>query len=177
MAFIGYFATSGNVQTALNEEKLFNPYVAYVEDDDRIDYNSLEPSPVVNYKGVWSDDGEGTYTFEILDTDTSNWGGEDIGTFMNISYANGTKEIIVNLSYDIMEDYWNIRMTGEHISDEWSNQFVPGSDDEQSTGLYTVDMSSDAEVMISYDGSYTFSFFTVDSNNPLIMTTTNPEER
>lgn len=43
MAYIGYFSTSGDLQTALNEENLVNPYVAYIAGEDRIDYNSLEP--------------------------------------------------------------------------------------------------------------------------------------
>ena len=44
MKHIAIFNTSGDVQTALNEETLLNPYVALVSGSG-LDYNSLEPAP------------------------------------------------------------------------------------------------------------------------------------
>ena len=41
MKYINIFNTSGDVQTALNNETLLKPYLAYINGTDKYDYNSL----------------------------------------------------------------------------------------------------------------------------------------
>ena len=47
MRYIQSFASSGDVQTAIDNNLLGNPYVAYVEDGQHLDWNSLAPTPQV----------------------------------------------------------------------------------------------------------------------------------
>lgn len=61
--YFGKFASSGDVQTALEEETLKKPYVAYVEDGDYIDWNSIEHT---DYSLM-------PLTFEVLTGGTIYW--------------------------------------------------------------------------------------------------------
>ncbi len=73
--YFGQYASSGDVQTALDGLQLVNPYVAVVE-NDTMDYDSKEPDYTKMY-----------LTFEILTGGTIKW--EDI-----ISYGNPRQKTI-----------------------------------------------------------------------------------
>ena len=61
--YINSFATENDIQTALQNGELLKPYVAYIEDADRIDWNSKEK---VDYTTEY-------LTFNILSAGTINW--------------------------------------------------------------------------------------------------------
>ena len=61
--YINSFATENDIQIALNNGELLKPYVAYIEDADRIDWNSKEK---VDYTTEY-------LTFNILSAGTINW--------------------------------------------------------------------------------------------------------
>lgn len=52
MRHIQKLASSGAVQTALDQEELGKPYMAYLEDEHRIDWNSLSPTPTENWVDI-----------------------------------------------------------------------------------------------------------------------------
>ena len=62
--FIQSFSTSGDVQTAIDGGQLGKPYVVYLEDEERIDWNSKN----IDYAGM-------PLTFEIISGGTINWKG------------------------------------------------------------------------------------------------------
>ena len=61
--YINSFATENDIQIALENGELLKPYVAYIEDADRIDWNSKE---IVDYTTEY-------LTFNILSAGTINW--------------------------------------------------------------------------------------------------------
>lgn len=64
MKYFGIYSTSGDVQSALNNEELGNPYVALVGTAHTLDYNTLEPvEPVIDYSQM-------PLTFEFLEDGT-----------------------------------------------------------------------------------------------------------
>lgn len=170
MKHIGIFSNSAETQTALNSEDLLNPYVAMVS--GVLDYNSLEP--VVPTMGVWSNNGQGVYTFQVTETDTSYWSvPPDIGTMVGI-YDGGNifpNNAAVRLCYD--SDSWHMEVEPEGASDPQVYDFV-GEDSWTINDIVTTEgVSSGVEV--SYDGQYTFVFQAGSgSNTPLNMTTINP---
>lgn len=62
--YIQSFAASGDVQTALEEQALGKPYVAYLEDAEKIDWDTLTPTP------PGPDYSQMPLTFEILSIET-----------------------------------------------------------------------------------------------------------
>ena len=82
MKYLGKFATSGDVQTAIDEERLFKPYVAYVQDGDYIDWNTKEEQ---------HDYSKDYLTFEIISAGTIVWGanGTDITKAIEYSVNSG----------------------------------------------------------------------------------------
>ena len=61
--YINSYATENDIQIALENGELLKPYVAYIEDVDRIDWNSKE---IVDYATEY-------LTFNILSAGTINW--------------------------------------------------------------------------------------------------------
>ena len=61
--YINSFATENDIKIALQNGELLKPYVAYIEDADRIDWNSKE---IVDYTTEY-------LTFNILSAGTINW--------------------------------------------------------------------------------------------------------
>ena len=61
--YINSFATENDIQIALQNGELLKPYVAYIEDADRIDWNSKE---IVDYTTEY-------LTFNVLSAGTINW--------------------------------------------------------------------------------------------------------
>ena len=66
--YINSFATENDIQIALQNGELLKPYVAYIEDVDRIDWNSK--TKIVDYTTEY-------LTFNILSAGTINWTASD----------------------------------------------------------------------------------------------------
>lgn len=164
MKHIGIFNTSGDVQTALDNETFENPYVAKV--NGTLDYNTLQPVQPC-YLGEWSDDGQGHYTFQILD----NSGFEDvvnIGSLMGVYYGDDPINMDVKLNFDGFS--WRMELyvpeesnTPQHafdeISDYWNSEVLVDPSDTASS------------VNVNWDGVDTFTF----NQDGLIINTINPE--
>ena len=52
MRYIQILSNSGEVQTALDSRELGKPYLAYLEDEHRIDWNSKSPTPQENWVDI-----------------------------------------------------------------------------------------------------------------------------
>ena len=74
--YINSFATENDIQTALENGELLKPYVAYIEDVDRIDWNSKE---IVDYATEY-------LTFNILSAGTINWTASKTDVTKTIDY-------------------------------------------------------------------------------------------
>ena len=74
--YINSFATENDIQIALENGELLKPYVAYIEDVDRIDWNSKE---IVDYTTEY-------LTFNILSAGTINWTASNTGITKTIDY-------------------------------------------------------------------------------------------
>ena len=175
MKHIAIFNTSGDVQNALNEETLLNPYVAKVS--GALDYNSLQPVGPC-YLGEWSDDGAGNYTLQILDAEATAWSdGVQVGTLLNV-YFNGSNEQInmpVRMAFD--GSYWTVEYVEPNESSNPSYQFGPGAQNFwASDEVMTDPNSSTAQVQVEWDGVDTFVFCQMAQDAPaLSMNTINPE--
>ena len=80
--YINSYATQNDVQIALQNGELLKPYVAYIEDVDRIDWNSKEK---VDYTTEY-------LTFNIVSAGTINWTASDTsvsGTSIDYKVNNG----------------------------------------------------------------------------------------
>ena len=74
--YINGFATENDIQIALENGELLKPYVAYIEDADRIDWNSKE---IVDYTTEY-------LTFNILSAGTINWTANSTALTKTIEY-------------------------------------------------------------------------------------------
>ena len=74
--YINSFATENDIQIALQNGELLKPYVAYIEDADRIDWNSKE---IVDYTTEY-------LTFNILSAGTINWTASNTAITKTIEY-------------------------------------------------------------------------------------------
>ena len=74
--YINSFATENDIQIALQNGELLKPYVAYIEDADRIDWNSKEK---VDYTTEY-------LTFNILSAGTINWTASNTAFTKTIDY-------------------------------------------------------------------------------------------
>ena len=74
--YINSFATENDIQIALENGELLKPYVAYIEDADRIDWNSKE---IVDYTTEY-------LTFNILSAGTINWTASNSAITKTIDY-------------------------------------------------------------------------------------------
>lgn len=164
--------TSTLIQDALNAGRLENPYVALVNTD--LDYNSLSPEEEC-YIGEWSDDGEGTYTFQVLDTGDTAWNNDvNIGTLEGV-YSDGNHEDLdVLLNYDQGSGSWHMVFFSEKASSTPETNFEEGVPDAWESGAMTDPDDSDAVIMVDWNGTDTFDFKTGDLH-PITMTTINPE--
>ena len=68
MRYIKIYSNSGAVQTALDEQELGKPYMAYLEDERRIDWNTRSITPPLSAQPL---------TFEILSAGTILWMAEN----------------------------------------------------------------------------------------------------
>lgn len=172
MRYIKIYNNSGDVQTALNEESLAKPYVAYITGEDRVDFNEL--SPVVPcFMGEWSEDGEGHYTFLV---DTNNTGWEEnpikIGELLGVSADGNIGDLDIMLNYDTTNSWWHM----EFYNDLYSN--CPNHDfsgvDIWFTGTQVDSEESGSEIGVEYDGNGSFIFSRGDFE-AINMNTINPE--
>ena len=86
MRYIQILSNSGEVQTALDSRELGKPYLAYLEDEHRIDWNSQEiPEPVYSVMPL---------TFEIISGGTINWKPSD------------SSAITKSIQYKVNEGEW-----------------------------------------------------------------------
>lgn len=102
------FNASGDVQTALDNGSLGKPYVAYIQNENRVDYNSKSPAPA--YKGVWNDvEGDHTeYTFTIDDS-PSLWSSYVLIGTINCWYVGESSEPVqgdVTIWFKIDSDFY-----------------------------------------------------------------------
>ena len=74
--YINSYATENDIQIALDNGELLKPYVAYIEDADRIDWNSKE---IVDYTTEY-------LTFNILSAGTINWTANSTALTKTIDY-------------------------------------------------------------------------------------------
>ena len=74
--YINSYATENDIQIALENGELLKPYVAYIEDVDRIDWNSKE---IVDYTTEY-------LTFNILSAGTINWTASNTAITKTIDY-------------------------------------------------------------------------------------------
>lgn len=102
--FIQSFSTSGDVQTAIDGGQLGKPYVVYLEDEERIDWNSKEATPPLSAQPL---------TFEIISADTITWKRGDNGLFPAPSRT---------IEYSINDGPWSsITSTFEGVSFQVNN--------------------------------------------------------
>lgn len=136
-----------------------------------------EPQP--QSLGVWSDDGNGTYTFQMLDTDPASWSiHKQIGQLLGVIWTDSgsSDPIDMNVYLHESDGSWEIVAiyTEGHSSDEPHYDFTDGTQDEWDTGIHTSETSSDSNILVSWDGTDTFTFYSGDSDYPLSMNTIDP---
>lgn len=172
MRHFGIYANSGDVQTALNEETLVNPYVALVS--GTLDYDTAEPEDPC-YLGEWSDDGEGNYIFHVLDTGDTAWtNGVNIGTLLGV-YFEGA-QVDMNVKLTCMGGMFKLELSAEGGSETPSYEFYEGRTEFWEFQVVAADPdSSDATLKVNWDGRYSFVFSTLSADHPLSMSTINPE--
>lgn len=147
--------------------------------NDEVDENTFyivvaDPSQPI---GVWSDDGNGTYTFQILDTDPALWSNDVlIGELSGINWPHASNDPINMDVYLQYNGSWEIstHYADGAVSDEPHYDFTDGMIDEWVTGLRTSDASSESNITVSWDGTDTFTFYSADSDYPLSMNTIDP---
>lgn len=173
MKHIAIFNTSGDVQTALNEETLLNPYVALVSGS--LDYNSIQPVGPC-YLGEWSDDGAGHYTFHINDTGATAWTVMvNIGQLLNVNYNGDEMDMDVLIQFDGSYT-WPIYLVpaGGDPSEGEVGDFIEDSPDTWSSNAMTDPDASSSPVTVTWDGADTF-VLAATQDYPLSMSTINPE--
>lgn len=89
MRYIGFYNTSGSVQEAIDEQELGKPYVVYLRDEHRLDWNSKG----IDYTGM-------PLTFEILSG----------GTVVFSSYADNN---VCEIEYKINNGNWTTVQTSK----------------------------------------------------------------
>ena len=170
MKHIAIFNNSGDVQTALNEETLLNPYVAKVS--GALDYNSLQPAC---YLGEWSDDGEGHYTFQINDTGATAWDYPvNIGQLVNVYFNGDQMNMDVTLQYDGYSWHMYFVPVGGNPSDGVSYSFIQDNPDTWASDAMTDPDGSASPVSVDWDSEDTF-VLEATPDYPLSMNTINPE--
>ena len=185
MKHIGIFNTSGDVQTAIENEALLNPYVAKVS--GALDYNSVVPTPPTPATmGTWSfDETEKKYSFQITETDYMTYWYDktiDIGVLNDVYFNNYIESQPIQIDMRVVlfgdgngfslqligvENYENYEMCGSYSF---------GTEGEYSTQDTIVDpASSDGAIDITWDGEAIFTFQAADTDVLLPLTPINPE--
>ena len=179
MRYINSYATSGDVQTAIDNGTLGKPYVAYITSTSGIDWNTLNVSP--QSIGEWSNNPTyGAYKLTITDSGSTAWAnGVEIATIQN-AFINGNAVIpSVKLTYD---SGWALRIAAEDISDY--DEIDMGQLDESGSSVtfFTrvgVSASMAVSIGISWkivDNQAQISLIATDPMETLQMNTINPTE-
>lgn len=169
--YFGIYANSGDVQTALNESALTNPYVAIVS--GALDYNSVEPA-APSYIGSWTDYGEGSYLFQVLDDSPEYWGNRVLIATTELYLYGDLTNMELYLEY-INQDYWHMSFIpeGGEASDGKEYTFESGSESWDISDLSTTPDGSDDIVTVTFDGTNLFTFH-ASQDHPLSLNTINP---
>lgn len=177
MKHIGIFNTSGDVQTAIANESLLNPYVAKVS--GALDYNSVVPATM----GVWSED---TNSFTILENDYQTYWYDPavyIGTFNGVYFVEGEEQSEVqprNMNLYLYYDGADLSFTLRDELDPYqfdtpSGTFQVGvATSDYFEHTYIDPAESSGNIQIGWDGVDTFTF-SGDIYGTLSVTKHNPE--
>ena len=161
-------ADASELQAAIEGGELVSPYVALNQDTGEIFYDNFVPDePEEQYLGVWSDDGEGTYTFQILDTGDTTWmDGVSIAQLFDLyPDGDGPYDMDVILSLSIGEpSIWVMEFHVDEQSDMPQNDFYEGSQDLWNSGAMVDPNVSNSSVDVEWDGVDTFTFRAADLN-------------
>ena len=164
MKHIGIFNTSADVQTAIENEALLNPYVAKVS--GALDYNSVVPTPVPTTMGTWTGK-----SFQITETGTTYWEQPVKIGVLNDVYMDGNQDSPnVMLSYNIIDDTWHMEFASEVASSPVEHSFS-ALDTRWESDVMTVPDESTSAIHVDFDGTDTFTFEIADG----FLTTINPE--
>ena len=174
-------ADASELQAAIDGGELVSPYVALNQDTGEIFYDNFVPDePEVQTMGYWGDDGEGNYTFQITETDTSYW--EDnpayIGQIASVIFHGSSTDMNITLEYSSLYEGWLLRfedLGGE--SEKPEHTFYENGEPEtwDDAGVQVAEGDSDAYVMVEWDGSGSFTFYSGSSAHPVSISTYDPE--
>lgn len=175
MKHIGIFNTSGDVQTALDNETFGNPYVAKV--NGTLDYNTLQPAQPC-YLGEWSEEGPEHYTFHINNTGDTAWiNSVSIAQLFDMyPKGDGPYDVDVRLSLSNGESKcWVMEFHVDDQSDMPVHEFYEGDQEFWNSETFVNPDETGSYVMVDWDGADTFDFTVGDMSIPLEMDTINPE--
>ena len=108
--------------------------------------------------GVWSDDGQGVYTFQITETDHAYWENPtNIGSLDGVYFQSETPmDMDVAIYYDMP---WTVQLSGEGLSENPAGFFTEGIPDTSIwESVLTDPNESSASLEVSWDGVDTFVF-------------------
>lgn len=156
--YINSFATENDILTALENGELLKPYVAYIEDVDRIDWNSKE---IVDYTTEY-------LTFNILSAGTINWTASNTDVTKTIDYKLNSGEW-VSITSTTTGAKINVN-TGDKIQFRGNNAAygIGGFEPKSSTfsgstagfevegNIMSLINSTDFSTLTTLDSSYTF---------------------
>lgn len=174
-------ADASELQAAIEGGELVSPYVALNQDTGEIFYDNFVPDePEVQTMGYWGDDGEGNYTFQITETDTSYW--EDnptyIGQLASVIFHGSSTDMNITLEYSSLYEGWLLRfedLGGESEKPEhtfYSDEEPQTWDD---TGVQVAEGDSDAYILVDWNGYETFAIYSGSSAHPVSISTSDPE--
>ncbi len=163
---INKYASAQEIQDALDNGTLANPYVAMTT-AGTLDYNTLEPTPPApTTMGTWTGK-----SFQVTETDTTYWGQPVKIGVLNDVYMDGNQDSPnVMLSYTIMDDTWHMEFASEHASTPAEHDFND-IDPFWNSGVMTDPDESVSSIDVAYDGTDTFTFTIADG----FLTPINPE--
>ena len=170
-------ADASELQAAIEGGELVSPYVALNQDTGEIFYDNFVPDePEVQTMGVWGDDGEGNYTFQITETDTTYWEtevkiGELLGVYSDGNYGN----LDVMLNYNQDSYTWHMVFYTEEASNTPESDFEEGLTYTWESGAMTDPDDYYAVITVDWDGTSTFTFYTLSSEAPISISTYDPE--
>lgn len=162
MKHIGIFSTSGDVQTAIDNGTLLNPYVAEVS--GALDYNTVVPAPTT--MGTWTGK-----SFQVTETGTTYWEQPVKIGVLNDVYMDGNQDSPdVMLSYNSLSDAWHMEFASNVASNPVEHDFSE-LDTHWDSGVMTVPDETTSAIFVEYDGTDTFAFTIADG----FLTTINPD--